>query len=378
VTVEQVRVGDVLELQRRAVKVEAAAQYREIGLRSFGRGVFHKEPVTGVDLGGKRVFEIHPGDLLLSNVFAWEGAVAVAGPPERGFIGSHRFMTYTPQAEVDVTYLSQYFVSEPGLRQLQGAPPGSAGRNRTLSIRAFEDLVIPLPDLATQRHIAARLDTQRVIHQAAVEATGRVVLRRQQLRDRLLTADVRVPLVDMLVPVRSPVTVSSQGIYSTAGLLNRGRGLFARPPMAGSETKYRTLTMLRPGQLVYSKLFGWEGSVAVVPPAFEGYFVSQEFPVFDVRDQDLTAYLAHAVRGSGFVDQMAGAASGMGQRRQRVNPDRFLAVEVPVPSRAERTRIVGRLDAVERIVDVAKRRTALAEALLPALRTAEFARLAGD
>ena len=48
----------------------------EIGVRSFGRGIFHKEPIDGTALGNKRVFRIEPGDLVLSNVFAWEGAVA--------------------------------------------------------------------------------------------------------------------------------------------------------------------------------------------------------------------------------------------------------------------------------------------------------------
>src|SRR5205823_11936776 len=61
--------------------------YVEIGVRSFGRGIFHKAPVTGASLGNKRVLEIRPGDLVFNNVFAWEGAVALAGPAEAGTIG---------------------------------------------------------------------------------------------------------------------------------------------------------------------------------------------------------------------------------------------------------------------------------------------------
>ena len=44
----------------------------------------------------KRVFRIEPGDLVISNVFAWEGAIAVASDDEAGTIGSHRFMTFVP------------------------------------------------------------------------------------------------------------------------------------------------------------------------------------------------------------------------------------------------------------------------------------------
>lgn len=38
------------------------------------------------------------------------------------------------------------------------AAAGSAGRNRTLSIKNFENIVIPLPALEEQRRIATHLD----------------------------------------------------------------------------------------------------------------------------------------------------------------------------------------------------------------------------
>lgn len=156
----QARVGDVLELQRRKVALDASEEYVEVGLRSFGKGLFHKPAVAGADLGNKKVYRIEPDDLVISNVFAWEGALAVASESERGLIGSHRFMTWTPREanQVDVRYLWHYFLSEPGLLRLQRASPGSAGRNRTLGIAAFEDAKIPLPDLPQQQRIAAHLD----------------------------------------------------------------------------------------------------------------------------------------------------------------------------------------------------------------------------
>lgn len=150
-----VRIGEILGLQRRAVTPDPTSEYREIGVRSFGKGVFHKDPVFGSDLGNKRVFEIRPGDLVMSNVFAWEGAVAVAGEEERGTIGSHRFMTYTPVGqEVSVSWLRYFFLCDRGLGLIRQASPGSAGRNRTLAIDRFEELEISLPSLAEQRRVA--------------------------------------------------------------------------------------------------------------------------------------------------------------------------------------------------------------------------------
>jgi type I restriction enzyme, S subunit len=164
--VERVRVGDVLALQRRPVAVEPDREYEEIGVRSFGRGIFHKEPVDGASLGSKRVFALAPGDLVISNVFAWEGAVAVASEAESGRIGSHRFMTFVPiEDRIDTAWAAWFFQSEPGLALLRRASPGSAGRNRTLAITRFETLEIPLPPVEEQRRVADRLDRslQRVI-----------------------------------------------------------------------------------------------------------------------------------------------------------------------------------------------------------------------
>src|SRR5665647_607445 len=97
-SVSDMRIGDILKLERRAVVVEPGKTYREIGVRSFGRGLFEKEPTSGADLGSKRVFHVHPGDLVVSNIFAWEGAVAVAQEQHEGTIGSHRFMTWVPSS----------------------------------------------------------------------------------------------------------------------------------------------------------------------------------------------------------------------------------------------------------------------------------------
>jgi restriction endonuclease S subunit len=159
VTSDRVLVGDVLSLQRRTVDVDPGQVYREIGIRSFGRGIFHKEPISGADLGSKRVFYIQPGDLVISNVFAWEGAIALASSAEAGMIGSHRFMTFVPKdGLISTSWASWFFKSDLGLTLIRQASPGSAGRNRTLAVGRFEALKIPLPVLDEQVRIADRLN----------------------------------------------------------------------------------------------------------------------------------------------------------------------------------------------------------------------------
>jgi type I restriction enzyme S subunit len=143
--------GDVAPIIRRAVKIEVAADYPELGIRSFGKGTFHKPPINGLSLGTKRLFQIYPGDLVFNNVFAWEGAVAVAQSEDEGRFGSHRFITCTPRIGTSTSnFLRFFFLTKEGLSLLGEASPGGAGRNRTLGVEALMRIPVPLPDYRAQ------------------------------------------------------------------------------------------------------------------------------------------------------------------------------------------------------------------------------------
>lgn len=144
--------AEVAPLVRREIAIELEGSYPELGIRSFGKGTFHKPPLSGADVGSKRLFSIEPGDLLFSNVFAWEGAIAVAQPEDAGRFGSHRFITC--RVDPDVTspeFLRYYFLTDAGLEKLGEASPGGAGRNRTMGLEKLMAIKVPIPSLATQR-----------------------------------------------------------------------------------------------------------------------------------------------------------------------------------------------------------------------------------
>jgi type I restriction enzyme, S subunit len=106
---------------------------------------------NGAEVGTKKLFRIEPGDLLFNIVFAWEGAVAVAKPEDQGRVGSHRFLTCVPKSEVATApFLCFHFLTERGLGQLGEASPGGAGRNRTLGLKALENIHVPVPPFDRQ------------------------------------------------------------------------------------------------------------------------------------------------------------------------------------------------------------------------------------
>ena len=140
---------------RRPIVVRPAKEYQEIGIRSWGKGIFHKEPIRGTLLGDKGMFRPEPGDFVLNIVFAWEGAVAVVSQNERGMIASHRFPTFRPSADIELDYFLMVLQSDQGRSLMEVNSPGAAGRNRTLRIGQFLDEELPLPPLDAQRAIVA-------------------------------------------------------------------------------------------------------------------------------------------------------------------------------------------------------------------------------
>jgi type I restriction enzyme S subunit len=169
----RVRMVDVAPLVRRPIEVDLEGRYPEIGIRSFGKGTFHKPLLSGVDVGTKRLFEIHENDLIFNIVFAWEGAVAVAVAEDHGRVGSHRFLACVPDKHrTTAQFLRHYFLSPDGLKQLGEASPGGAGRNRTLGLKALEAIMVPCPSLDAQ-HWFDRLQAKaRAAREAQVDASA--------------------------------------------------------------------------------------------------------------------------------------------------------------------------------------------------------------
>lgn len=159
---EIVRVEDVLEKVDNPVEVKADAEYTQIGIRSHGKGIFYKEPVTGKELGNKRVFWVEPDCFIVNIVFAWECAIARTTKEQSGMIASHRFPMYKPKDKrVNLDYLVLYFMTPKGKKVMEYASPGGAGRNRTLGQERFLNSYIVLPSLREQEDIVRMLDLQK-------------------------------------------------------------------------------------------------------------------------------------------------------------------------------------------------------------------------
>lgn len=153
-------IGELVEKVSRPVEVVTSQQYAEIGIRSHGKGIFDKDPVSGATLGDKRVFWVEPDCFILNIVFAWERAVARTTEKDVGKIASHRFPMFRPKSDrADLDFLLYFFRTNSGKEMLELASPGGAGRNKTLGQNEFYKILIPCPPVDEQRRIVGILAT---------------------------------------------------------------------------------------------------------------------------------------------------------------------------------------------------------------------------
>ncbi|MCE1227014.1 MAG: restriction endonuclease subunit S [Geobacteraceae bacterium] len=143
--------ADVAPLNRRPVTVDVEKHYPQVSVRSFGRGSFHNPPLAGNEITWQKPFLVKSDDILISNIKAWEGALAVALPEDDGRVASHRYLTCVPIPGVATSrFVCFHLLTPEGLHYIGEASPGSADRNRTLSTKALLRIPVPVPPFEQQ------------------------------------------------------------------------------------------------------------------------------------------------------------------------------------------------------------------------------------
>ncbi len=155
---------EVAPIVRREVKLNEEELYPELGIRCFGKGTFHKPALTGLEVATKKIFQIKKGDLVFSNVFAWEGGIAVAKEEDNNRYGSHRFISCVADKEKALQeFLCFHFLSPKGLEDINACSPGGAGRNKTLGLNKLVKINVPVPDIALQKEFVELLNKVNAI-----------------------------------------------------------------------------------------------------------------------------------------------------------------------------------------------------------------------
>lgn len=131
-----------------------------VGMRWYGKGPFHRELKTALQITKKTHFVIEAGDVIYNKLFAWKGAFGVVPPELGGMFVSDKFPTYElDRSKVDARFLEWYFWHPSVWEEARAMSTGSAAFSKlTLNPPKFLLLTMPTPSLDGQRRIVAQIE----------------------------------------------------------------------------------------------------------------------------------------------------------------------------------------------------------------------------
>lgn len=372
-----VSLGEVLKISLDAAAIEASSSYNIAGVYSFGRGLFKRGPISGSDTTYKVFHRLHKDSLVMSNLKAWEGAIARVTKDYEGWFLSPQFTTFDVfEDRIDVRYLEWYCKRSLLWEELRLISRGMGARRDSVHPERFLSIKIPLPPLPEQQRIAAKIEAlaakiveaNSLRHKAAEESEALVTSLHVNIAGKRVRELREVVLLD-----EEAVPVKPGEEYPQVGIKSFGTGLFKKSATKGADTTYKAFNRLYPGALVLSQVKGWEGAIAVAGDDFAGWFVSPEYRTFRCIDGEASPdYLSALVRTEWFWGRLQTATRGVGARRERTRPEQFLHIKIPMPDLDHQKSAVAVFKMLEALKGPQSQTAAELDALLPAILDRAF------
>lgn len=370
----KVPLGEVLALSNEVEMLMPSKIYRMAGISSYCRGLFYRGDLSGADTKYEFFHRLHRNQIILSQLKGWEGAIALSRLDFEGsYLPPHNACFSTRSKDVDIDYVFKALSRPEIWNALKKNSRGMGARRETVSIRTFLDLAIPLPPLDEQRRIVARLEEVSArTEKIKLKYSGNTGQIWHLCRKIIRSAKDRGGSIEFASELMSrralDVTVEPEITYDFAGVYSFGRGVFPSDSKRGADFSYTQLTQLRVGDFVYPKLMAWEGALGVVPPECDGRVVSPEFPVFEIdRGRISPAIVDVFFRDPETWQTLRDGSKGTNLRRRRINPDQFLMLKVPVPSKADRLLLDELIPKAKKATDLVAEASSELDQLLPSL-----------
>lgn len=143
--------------------------------------------------------------------------------------------------------------------------------------------------------------------------------------------------------------VKPESEYRMAGVRWYGEGVFHRETVVGKEQSANYLYPLKPGAIIYNRLFAWKESFAVVPVELDGFYVSNEFPQFEIDEAiALPKYIYLLFNTKKIIGAVNAASIGSAAiSRNRFKESDFLGFKVPIPPLPIQQKIVAYWEAAQ-------------------------------
>ncbi len=384
-TKQSFRIADLLTPHDDWIDIDPDETYREVTVRMRGRGVALRGELPGAEIGSSTRNRVRSGLFIISKIDARHGACGFVPDELDGAVVTGDFPVFEIcEKNLSLRYFSWLTKTDAFAATCRHASEGSTNRVR-LKMGRFLAAQVSLPLVEEQEQIASKLQgaadrmAQVRNHRSfELEDIESLLIRAAHRQDLSFAEKLRIgwreiELGEVITLARDPANVRVESEYPNLGIYCFGKGLFDKPPISGAETSATTLFRVKEGQFIYSRLFAFERAYAIVPEKFDGFFVSGEFPVFDLDADRVTQEFLYAYFRSPLVWQrLLEGSKGLGSRRIRVHPEQLLAHRLLLPPLSVQSTISGIVRRTNEIKSHAAQITADLDALERSLLAAAF------
>lgn len=355
------KLGNVLTPTARGESVDASKEYRLLGIRLDGQGPFLRETVMGTQTSATKLFRVAKDDFIYSRLFACRGAFGVISKELDGCFVSGEFPAFVPvPGKIDVEFLKYWFRLPSVIATVDADCSGSTPltRNR-FKENFFMALEIPLPPLAEQRRVVARIEelaaqiheARTLRHQAAEEAEALLTAARRAVisESRAKTVALEDACEAIIDNLHSNPSLSETGIPCVRSPDVRYGTLDLDGAQRTDEDEFRKRTVrgeAKADDIVLVREGGGTGKCAVVLPGQRFSLGQRVMMLRPNSERILPRFFLHQLLSPQIQeDQIAPLSKGSAS--PHLNIGSLRRFNLVLPPLSEQRRIVAELDALQ-------------------------------
>ncbi len=385
----RVPLSSVLRKFEEPVPIQPEETYKQVTVRLFHKGVILRGQQAGAEIRTTRQWRIRAGQILLSRIDARNGAIGLVPSELEDAIVTNDFWAFEVDREAaEPRYLDPYFGTPEFVDACKRASEGTTNRVR-LQHERFLDITVPLPPLAEQRRIVARIEELAAKIDAArrlrEESSAKATLLETSVIDKVLQSAARdygqAPLQQVCLSVTDgdhlTPSFTEQGVpFIFVGNVSTGR-LHFRACKFVSEEYFQTLDASRKpckGDVLYSAVGATLGIPAIVDSDRDFCFQRHVAILKPDKSHLNSRFLWFILRARSIYELAWKSTTGSAQPTIPLRGIR--ALPIPIPPLEEQTRLVSYLDDLQARMDASKElqseTSAELDALLPSILDKAF------
>lgn len=378
------RMSDLLQQVKNTITIQDNILYTQITVKLYNKGIIARGQQMGSEILTKSQNQVKQGQFIISKIDGKDGAFGIIPSTLHNAIVTNDFPIFDIKNKS--LLLMDYFVLflsyEEARDLLQRTSVGTTGRKR-LQIEIFLNLKIPLPPLAEQKRIVAlwqaaeaqaQADRQKAEQlrqdiDAYLMAELGITIQKQE-KAKIFTArfkdlerwDVKyyknmipsqkswIELGEILQISKNYISIQDHKKYKQLTVKLYHQGISLRGEIIGADILTRPQVEVQGNDFIFSKIDGKDGAFGVVPDKLKGAIVTNDFPVFQIKNsqQYYIEYIDAILSLEPMLNYIKGLSVGT-TGRKRTTISELLRIKVPKISVDEQKNIVNQYQKISQL-----------------------------